>query len=682
MDKGKVLPQTKMKNEKETRLSYLKKWSDSYYNDGIKLITDEEFDRLKAEYEKEFGKAPVGAAPEKHKNLLTLKHNYTQLANTLGKVNSIKELYEWVEKTLGTNVPGNVDVYVSLKVDGNALTLEYENDILVSAVTRGQDGVGKDFTKLFKNHKLANGLCAGKLNQSCLKNYGIAFEACVLYDDFERLIKIDGADFNNPRSAVPGILADTTGELLQYLTLMPLKLQLKTFNGSIQGLEYPRHLQLDSMEKFIFHRFYNMEFRRVKIKDIEKWYNNLVNDRFKLPFMIDGIVIEIAQEHMRDHLGWSGEMPLHTIALKLPYIEKETKAIKIDWFTEGNSAIYTPVVWFDPIILNGNTYQKVSLSNYKRFKKLNLCQGDKLIFQLRNDVLGYIEKVPVDYTLNENKNVLRRILDTKTHCDFCNHKLKLTDSGSILFCDNKECELVVIGNIQNFLEKNKIKGIARNTIESLYKNDIISDIPSLFRIDYSALAELDGFGKGSAENIKKALSVFTDEKKPIKDYMILGALNIEFCSTSRVKTIMKYFTLDEIFDMLDDNTFDTKLMEIDGIGKAVTESFKNGIYEHLELIVELYETIEIVNTKIQCIAHQVDFIPLNFCITGSLNKFKREDLVEKLEAKGHKVQAKVSKTTNFLVTNTPDSGTGKNLDAAKLGIKIITEEQLYKEVGL
>jgi DNA ligase (NAD+) len=348
-------------------------YSDSYYNNSVKLVTDEEFDKLKAIYENKTKKKYQIGSKVKVNNTVDISHSYNNLAGTLDKVNTYDEFISWVNrKKLNSDKLG-----LSLKYDGHSIILEYTKKKLTKALTRGNGGEGKDLTEWFKNATLVNNVNLSSLDVGLL-DFGVAFEAVLSYDSFDKLLKENPeVSYNNPRSAIGGILSTDGIKYAKYLSLVPLKIISKK-------TDLTRKQQLNIIDKistkYNLPEFMNDELDLVDVEDI---YNEIVKNRFDYEFMVDGVVIESLNEDNRKLLDFSDNRPNYAIAFKFPYIEKDTRVTGVEWFTEGNSAIYTPVVYFEPVILNGNTYKKVSLANYARFKKLNLKLLDPLIFALR-----------------------------------------------------------------------------------------------------------------------------------------------------------------------------------------------------------------------------------------------------------------------------------------------------------
>jgi DNA ligase (NAD+) len=460
--------------------------------------------------------------------------------------------------------------------------------------------------------------------------------------------------------------------MAKYLTLIPLKFRVKdrpegnmTRDDELQVLD----MIVASQKSELFDKMEYSEFSNVS--EIEDAYAEIAKGRLDMKYMIDGLVIEALEEEVRDALGYADDRPRFAVALKFPYIEKETEAVSLSWYTEGNTAIYTPVVNFKPVVLNGNTYQNTSIANYARFKELQLRKGDRVTFQLRNEVLGWIDKL--ETVGNENP-----LFKAPVKCEYCEAKLE-TD-GVFLFCDNQECALVKLGNLQQFIDKLKIKGVQRATIEALVAAGLLENIPDFITLDYDAVANLEGFGIASARKLRDAI----DGKlmiEGLKDWELLGSLNIPLVSTSRAKEILKHVSLQEMC-IGPAESWKPRVMAIHGIKGKVANALAAGITKRHDTLTKMMSLVEGSSTKVKEVG-AVEGPVYRVCITGALKRYKdRDDFKTAIEDKGHKCVSGVTKKTDFLVTNDTGSGTVKNQEAARLGIPILTEDQAIEKFGI
>jgi DNA ligase (NAD+) len=653
----------------------LLKAADAYYNDegGESLVmTDEEFDIGKEVWERRSGKRwQIGAAPRVSSRIGAI-HGYKNFLGTLDKVNSIEELAEYLESIGVEDISETVAIFASLKYDGHSVGLEYEDNKLKQAVTRGKDGAGKDLTGYFKE------AWGGRLKTlkfevpgfGCPKDFAIAFEAAVKWKDLDAMNEEFGTTYKSPRSSVGGILKEDGIEMSKYLSLVPLKLRIK-------DTAVPRIVEVKALEVFKDAPFSPMDIAYLtEAEPLIELYDSLSADRSEVDFQIDGLVIEIADDEMREDLGYDSNVPKFARALKFPYTQKRTVLKDVEWYTEGNSGTYTPVAVFEPVIINGHTYERTSLANLERFLALDLHKGDHLLFDLRNEVLGWVDKI------EHPDNGQGEKFEAPTHCSFCEHPLH---QDTFLKCTNDFCDLNLIGNVQQFVDKMGIKGLQRQTLEKLFEADVVRRPEDLLRLAH--LREKGGpvIGTKVMENICKEIDRRLFGDKPVYDYEILGSLNIDLISRDRAKIILQHRTLGELLE--DPDMFDT-FQNVAGIGEEIINSLFLGLQEEITTLDKLMTEINYVSIAEESRKAKQDAGRdenskcYTVVVTGGLKYYGRDEFKHEIEKLGHKMVGKVTKKTDFLITNDTSSGTVKNKEAAALGVRIIDEQEAIKILGV
>ena len=663
---------TLAETEKKLRLA-----AQAYYNTDTKLMSDGDFDDLKDAWEQASGKKfEVGAAPNVS-STVTLSHSYDDLAGTLDKVVNIDQMKNWLKRR-GYRVSAKTPLYVSLKYDGHSVNAEFKRNKLSAALTRGKDGVGKDLTGYFRN--AWDGVFKGKfvppqIEGETIEDFAFGFEAVISWENLKRLNDEFGTSYKNPRSAIGGIIKEDGVPMAKYLTLIPLKYRAITGHHVTRDHELEALLDLSENQSC----FDSIDIHVVEsVEELEELYQTIAETRFELPYMIDGIVVEIVDQDVRENLGYSDNRPCFAVAFKLPYMEKETTLKDVKWYTDGNSATYTPVAVLEPVVMNGATYQNVSIANYRRFKEMNLRRGDRMLFSLCKDVLGYVEKLPTEHPRGKEGFMLV----PPSHCECCGEELK--NDGVFLFCDNDACDLVRIGRLQQFVEKMGIKGIKRNTIKALYDKGYVEHVHQFLDFDdelAERLAEEDGFGASSARIIVDAVRKKLYSEKGVYDYELLGSLNIPLFGRSRAKLILKHVSV-EVLVGEKPNRLEQKLLAIDGVEHATVDV----LMRHRELIDETFRVfsgrVKVCSFSQELKENQVEGRKYTVVVTGNLKGYGRDEFKETIERLGHKMASSISRKTDFLITNDTSTGTIKNQKATELGVKIIDEQQAIEILGI
>jgi DNA ligase (NAD+) len=670
----------KTKEEKIERLlkikKYLIKCNDSYYTSDEPLITDREFDKLSSEYQKALKLFKLhkneelifstGLVKDNNKKL---QHQVLNLLGTLEKANNMDDVKEWVKKKKEL-LEQEFILIASLKYDGNSLSISYnENGSPINATTRGKNGLGEDVSFIFKNHKIFNPL---------KKEIVIKYEVITTDENYENLINSSDVKYANNRSVVSGIMGRKDGDkFARFLSLVPLEIkdlktnkdiprleQLKLIDEIVEKTGFPLH----KFEYFILEDYnesddYDLYFISIKrqLEKLETIYNEInSSERLNLKdFMFDGIVIEIADDDIRKELSYDNNVPNFAIALKFPYLEKATKVVGAR-FDYGRSGRITPVIQYTPIEFFGNVQQFTSVANYKRFEELSLNVGDTIVIQYRNDVLSYISKVVT-------KSKTGKKLEFIEICPFCDGDLQLNETEVFVSCENPKCKGRKLGEIEQYCINMGMKGIRYNILNALFVNDIVTKIRDLYNPElYEHIKHLEGFGIKSAENIKNIIN----SNKEKFDYEVLASLSITGINQGRSKELMKHFNLDELIEKINNNDLES-IKAIEGFGDILISNLFKGILKKLKLIGFLKKVLLIKEYKAKIINSGKS---LKFVITGDLS-IPREDFVKLLEEKGHRVIGSISKNSDYLITNTPFSGTVKNKKAQELGLPIITENE-------
>jgi DNA ligase (NAD+) len=387
--------------------------------------------------------------------------------------------------------------------------------------------------------------------------------------------------------------------------------------------------------------------------------------------MIDGLVIEFVNKQIRS-LGYLDNRPRFAIALKFPYMEKTSEVTGIEWEVSPNgTGRITPMVKFKPVEFNGAVQSRISLANYIRYQKLQpIGIGTKCLIEYRNDVLSYFTKL--DCTEN---NKIKPIPFTTT-CPCCGGKVEINKNKTFAYCSNETCPSKTVGRINNYINKLDIKGIELKTIEKLFNAGLVTKISDIYNVDVNKMSELEGFGRTSALNFKDAV----DNNMPY-DYEILAGMGIEGIAKKNSKELMKEFRLADLtdFNIIKSEDFKQAVKNIEGFADISASNLVNGLVLYNEDLKELVVSVRYRNSD----QRKPNEKQLKFVITGDTEYFKdRNDFINAVEGKGHRVIGSVSKNTDYLVNNNPDSTSVKNQKAKTLNIPIITDTQAAQLLGI
>lgn len=653
--------------------------SDVYYNSDIDSpLTDEEFDLVLQKYRK-FDKYTAGAKPKQGKRVVDMGHDFPELVGTLDKVNfitqkqrlaakqedsdSVAEWFDRAMKAAGIKPTRKIRVAVTDKKDGNSIAVTgNDKQNITLALTRGKDGQGADMTSKFAGRKL-NRIPVPKGD-----TVGVKYEAMVNDEDFEKVCGLMGRTFANSRSMTAGILGADKSESAQYvdyITLIPIRVQYK--NTPItrdEELAIIRNIADHSSDQKIN---LNMEIIEGTVGEIIQQIGKIYDrynktDREKLDHPIDGLVIEILDEDIRQKLGRQEDRNNFEFALKFPYSVKRSNVQTIKFYV-GDTGRVTPVVVFDTVKFNGANCNHVSIANYKRFRHLNLKKGDSVFIEYRNDVLSYLTKDP------ESKAEGKPIKFV-ANCPECGEKLKVNKTQTFVFCANTVgCPAIRRGKIVNWLKKLNIKGVKESTIRKLMDGGVLNDITDLYKLKVSDIAVLEGFQQRSAEIVIEAIN----SKTEMWDWELFGSLHFNGVGRGTCKLIFKEFTISDIFEMIKTGTYLERLTSIKGIEKITATNFVKGVVADQKIIKFAIKKLKIKSTKGDPSEKRGDPSKLySFVFTG----FRDAELQSALESVGHSIKSGVSKNIDILVAKDPKSNSGKAKEARELGKIVLGLDEL------
>ena len=654
----------------------LKAAADSYYNTGIELMSNKEYDAKFDELrilEQQAGikdgfTSEVGA--ETSSKLAKVTHQYE--AKSLGKTKDVDELI-----AAQANYPKDPFVCLSWKCDGSTVQLTYEDGRLALAATRGDGKVGQDITD---NAKYIEGIPQTIPFKGELTVRG---EALMTYAEFERL-NTDG-QFANPRN-----LANATISAIDKSLLENRKIEFKAFelvhtedNSVLQKLNSFSE-RLTYLTKL---GFGVVPHERIALKDlkseIKAWSEDSVIKAIGFP--VDGLVVANDDCEFTKNLVGTEHHPnlMKGMAFKWQDETAQTVLRDIEW-SPSRTGKLTPVAIFDTVDLCGTKVSRASLHNVPYVEALNLKIGDRITVYKANMIIPQI-----DENLDKGKNGSYDFHGVSCPC--CKTQSVLVDKA--LMCPNEKCPEKELGNLVHFVSKHgmNIEGLSEKTLEQLIIAGLVKEPVDLYLLkdkQYELLT-LEGVQEKSMRNLLDAVE--KSKKADFEHFMY--ACGIEGIGRGQIKTIKAFLDesfpdvyIDYLSTLIDLNKEGFDFSEIEGFGETLAGSLKSFLDKYFEPTNPDYDD-RFAKVIVEC---DIDFMrmPLakgndlpfsgkTFCITGSLENFANRDAcVEFIENNGGKFVSGVSAKTDFLVNNDIASTSGKNKKAKDLGVPIITEKQL------
>ena len=664
--------------------------SKAYFNDEDEILPDYLFDQLVELLESMGHPRTIGASVSTtnkpgYSNQLTNKHWFGEFLGGLNKATSIDALNKFLKKLEPSTFA------TSEKIDGHSLAITFTpyNGQVVDATTRGEGGIGKDLLYLFQD-TVKFGLRTPNDSYKFKPDDKIVLkvEAAVTWHDLELLNNsLKNKSYASCRSAVGAIMgAEDGAKLLEFLTIVVHQAKFfltdkqlsNQYNSNfIRSNEYLKYnLSISSKVKLQFNPQFTGS-RKETIKYIEEY------NRFESAFQNDGIVV-VALDKAEE---WVGNCPTNSIAYKFPPAEALTKVTGMR-YDFGKSGRITPVVQFEPVIINGHEYTNTSIASYKRFKALKaqgLGIGTTIKFTLRHDVLGYVDVFDASTKTAE--------VEFPQYCEHCNSPLLENSTGNLISCCNLDCDGNIVGKAVSFVKELKIKGIKEATMESLLEAGVYTGLIDFIKM-YKYISNMSsssvladkiikanvGFKDKSVDNLFAAIENMFE--RTITDAELFAAFSVPGLRHDRFSAVFRAVDFSPVRDAViktDKKLFKEEIInfigrlqttKIDSVGTVLIESISNWITKNLNTIYQ-FCLIYSHNLKITYGA-SLEFSNLTVCITGSCIAMPRKIITEKLKELGVTVAGSVSKKTNYLITDDAHTGSSKAVAAIQNNTPIIT----------
>ncbi|MDD5738757.1 MAG: NAD-dependent DNA ligase LigA [Candidatus Pacebacteria bacterium] len=587
---------------------------------------------------------------------------------------SFEDMVLWDERLkrlLSKEEIKGLDYFAELKFDGLAVELTYENGIFVLGSTRGNGLIGEDVTQNLKTIETI------PLTISVLKYIVVRGEVLISKKEFSAINK-EQVKKNLPQYANPRNIAAGSIRQLDPKITAQRKLDFYAWD-LVSDLGQKTHSQKHQILKKLGFEINNDSFSKQcqSLQEVSKFREDWLKNRDKLPFEIDGLVVQVNNINLFDKLGVAGKSPRAAIAFKFPLKEAQT-IIKEIVTQVGRTGAVTPLAILRPVEIGGTMVSKATLHNEDEIKRLGLKVGDTVIVGRAGDVIPDIIKV-----LFEMRTGQEKVFQMPKICPVCGVELVRKTGDIVLKCPNIKCKARQRRYFYYFVSRPafNIEGLGPRIIDQLADSGLISDPADLFILQKSDLLNLERFAQKSADNLIASIQ----SKKQITLSRFIYALGIDnvgeetailLSQKSKIKNQKSKIEVSEFLKEFQKFTTE-ELQEVQDIGPVVAKSIYNWFHEKqnimfLEKLDKAGITIENQKSKIK----NQKITGKTFALTGTLENMSRESAKEKIRNLGGDVVDSVSKNTDFVVAG---ENPGSKYDKAKsLGIKILTEREFLQ----
>ncbi len=667
------------KEEAKSAITELKNqinyYNEQYYQHDHSVVSDYEFDQKLEELialEESFPEYKTTDSPSQRvggtitKNFETVYHRFPMLS--LGNTYSEEDLLDFdkrVQKSLGTEA---YEYFCELKFDGVALSLTYENGLLVQGATRGDGVRGDNITA----------------NARTIRNIPLKVEGVGLPDTFEVRgeVFMPLASFNainkereekgeallaNPRNAASGTLKMQDSSIVA-------KRKLDCYVYSLLTDEPVTETHAESIT-LLQQAGFNVSptFRKCgTIQEVISYIADWELKRLELPLETDGIVIKVNSQAQQEELGFTAKSPRWAIAYKYKSESAATRLIDIE-YNVGRTGAVTPVAHLEPVALAGTVVKRASIHNANFIAELDLRIGDTVFVEKGGEIIPKITGVEF-----EKREAGTPELVYPSECPACGTPLVREEGEAAHYCPNeKGCPPQIKARFEHFIQRKamNIDGLGERTIEALLEKGLIHTVADLYRLTYEEVYALEGFKDQSSRNLLAGIE--NSKKAPFES--VLFAIGIRYVGRTVAEKLACHF---KNMDTLAQASHE-ELIAVPEIGERIAQSVQAYFRkpEHQELIEEL-KAAELnfeVSQEEENISDVLE--GKSFVVSGVFEHFGRDEIKNTVKAYGGKVVSSISAKLDYLLAG-DKMGPAKKEKAESLQVRILSEDEFRNMIGL
>ena len=635
-----------------------------YYVENENDISDYEYDMLMRELdsiEKEYPELLTADSPT-HRVGGQADGLFEKVIHTV-KMESLQDAFSHMEvRDFNKRVKDvflNAEYVVEPKIDGLSVSLEYTNGVFTRGSTRGDGVEGEDITANLRTVKTIP--LRLKKDIPFIEVRGEVYMPREVFLKIVEKQELNGEKpFKNPRNAAAGSIRQKNPKITAERNL-----DIYVFNiQQVEGVEIKGHYESLVFLKELgfktipfFNKFDNID---DTLKEIER----IGEIRYTLPFDIDGAVIKTDNFSMREAIGSTAKFPKWALAYKYPPEEKETKLVDIE-INVGRTGVLTPTAVFEPVLVAGSTVSRATLHNEDFITEKGIRIGDTVKIRKAGDIIPEVLCV-VEHCDDSTPYKM------PDFCPSCNSPVHREIGESAIRCDNPDCPAQLLRVLIHFCSRDAmdIEGLGDAVLETLLNQGLISKIADIYNIDYDKIAQLEGMGKKSADNMRNAV-----EKSKQNDLSkLLFAFGIRHIGQKASKLLSDHFlTLDNIISASKE-----EILNIEGFGEIMADSVVD--FFSLEQTKQMIEELKNFGLNMESQREIKDnrFEGMTFVLTGTLSTYGRKEAQEIIESYGGKASSSVSKKTTYVLAG--EAAGSKLQKATDLGVTIINEEQFAEMI--
>jgi len=649
-----------MKDRMSELVSLLNRYAHEYYTKDAPSVSDSEYDQLYRELvslEEQYPNEILPESPTHRVGGKVLdgfeKYQHQYPLYSLQDAFSRAELVAFDER-VRKEFP-DASYLCELKIDGLSISLAYENGILVAGATRGDGSIGENITE---NLKRVKDIPLTLPKPLTITVRGECYMPKASFDAVNQLRQENGeAEFANPRNAAAGTLR-------QLDTSVVAKRNLATFlyQEASPTSEATQENVLQKLSQLGF----SVNEKRILASTIDQVWDfieKVGQERDKLPYEIDGIVIKVNHLAAQEELGFTVKAPKWAIAYKFPAEEKEAQLLSVDW-TVGRTGVVTPTANLTPVQLAGTTVSRATLHNVDYIREKDIRKDDTVIVYKAGDIIPAVLRVV------ESKRVSDEHLDVPSQCPSCQSDLLHFEDEVALRCINPLCPAQIMEGLAHFASRDamNISGLGPAVVEKLFDKDLVRDVAGIYRLSIEDLLQLENFKEKSANKLYNAIQA---SKSNSAERLLFG-LGIRHVGSKASRILLEKFH--DIPSLA--QAEQEEIASIDSLGMVIAKSLHSYFAQEGTQI--LLKELEEAGVNLAYLGEKVAADAVlsgkTVVLTGKLETLTRTQAKEKLLRLGANVAGSVSKKTDLVIAGA-DAGS-KLAKAQELGIEIQGEAWL------
>jgi len=628
------------------------------------VISDQEYDRLMATLQQLEQAYPelrrpdsptqrVGGQPTSE--FPTVRHASPMLS--LDNSYSPEDVRDF-DRRVRQALPGEEVEYVAeLKIDGVALSLIYEDSLLVRAVTRGDGVQGDEITTNARTIR-AIPLRLREPGITCQVRGEVYMEAA----DFAALNRqreeAGEPLFANPRNS-------TAGSLKLQDPGLAARRRLRFFAYWLAVEDDPATTHWEHLEGL---RKWGLPVNPATtlcpdLETVFAFYAEYETRRDDLPYEIDGVVIKVDDLDQKQRLGATAKSPRSEMAYKFRARQARTVLRQIR-LQVGRTGAVTPVALLDPVLLAGSTIQRATLHNEDEIRRKDIREGDTVVLEKGGDVIPKVVEVVLEERLPDSK-----AYEFPQTCPVCSSALVRDPDEAVTRCENPACSAQLRRRLEHFAGRNAmdIEGLGPAVVEQLVEKNLVEDVGELYSLNLDTLADLERLAEKSARNLLDGL----EASKERGFDRVLFALGIRHVGTTVARTLARHFSSVEKLAQAQVEA----LEEVPEIGPTIARSVRAFFASpEAELLIDKLRRagLQLEMAETPAAAADSYFAGKTVVLTGALGRHSRDQASALIQELGGRTTSSVSKKTDLVIAG--DQAGSKLTKAQQLGIEVIDEE--------